>query len=124
MSFAGHLRAGDLVLLNDKTLIDQLTHLRRKISPGGGERIDSPAHKLDDVANAVAGAVWHYYQSVDERQPVEGFVVQRREHPDPQREKELQAIDELADCEREMMEYIADGGVLGIPVKPGGSLFL
>jgi len=30
----------------------------------------------------------------------------------------LQAKDELADCEREMMEYIADGGGLGIPVKP------
>jgi hypothetical protein len=119
LSFAGHLRVGDLVLLKDPVLIDQLTHLRRKISPGGGERIDSPAHKLDDVANAVAGAVWHYYQSMDVRQPVEGVVLQRHEHPDLQREKELQAKDELADCEREMMEYIADGGGLGIPVKPG-----
>jgi hypothetical protein len=123
LSFAGYLRAGDLVLLNDKTLIDQLTHLRRKISSGGGERIDSPAHKLDDVANAAAGAVWHYYQFANERQPVEGVIVQRHEHPDLLREKELQAKDELADCEREMMEYIADGGGLGIPLKPGREYF-
>jgi hypothetical protein len=122
--FAGHLRAGDLVLLNDKTLIDQLAHLRRKISPGGGERIDSPAHKLDDVANAAAGAVWHYYQSVNERQPVEGVVVRRREHPDLQREKELAAKEELENCEKEMQDYIneTEGG-LGIPLKPGHEYF-
>jgi len=101
-----------------------LTYLRRKISPGGGERIDSPAHKLDDVANAVAGAVWHYYQSVDERQPVEGVVVRRREHPDPERERELAAKEELENCEKEMMHYIneTEGG-LGIPVKPGHEYF-
>jgi hypothetical protein len=120
LSFAGHLRAGDLVLLKDPVLIDQLTHLRRKVSPGGGERIDSPAHKLDDVANAAAGAVWHYYQSVDERQPVEGVILQRREHPDPEREKEIMAKEEMENLEREMQDYIneTEGG-LGIPLKPG-----
>jgi hypothetical protein len=118
--FAGHLRAGDLVLLKDPVLTDQLTHLRRKISSGGGERIDSPAHKLDDVANAAAGAVWHYYQSVDERQPIEGVVVQRHEYPDPEREKEIMAKEEMENLEREMQDYInkTEGG-LGIPVQPG-----
>ena len=66
------------------------------------------------------GAVWHYYQSADERQPVEGVVVQRREHPDPKREKELVAKEELENCEKEMMDYIneTEGG-LGIPINPG-----
>jgi hypothetical protein len=72
--------------------------------------------------NAVAGAVWHHYQSMNECQPVEGVVVQRREHPDLQRENELNAKDELADCEREMMDYIADGGGLGISVNKEGYL--
>jgi hypothetical protein len=36
-----------------------------------------------------------------------------------QRVKELAAKEELENCEKEMMEYIADSGGLSVPLKPG-----
>ncbi|MGA2361641.1 MAG: terminase large subunit [Candidatus Aminicenantales bacterium] len=113
------LQAGAVVLLNDRKLIDQLMRLEIQTLPSGAERIDHPKNANDDVASAAAGAIYHVCKGTGSRQPTPGLVVQRHEHPDMQREKELQAKDELADCEREMMEYIADGGGLGIPIQPG-----
>jgi hypothetical protein len=118
LALSNHLRAGDLVLLSDKILIDELQHLVRRNLPSGGVRISHPAHKFDDLAVAASLCIWQAFSSTSERKPIEPIRV-RHPHPDPEREKELQAKDVFADCEREMMEYIAGGGGLGIPVKPG-----
>ncbi|MGA2363838.1 MAG: terminase large subunit [Candidatus Aminicenantales bacterium] len=113
------LQAGAVVLLDNKKLIDQLKRLELQTLPSGAERIDHPKNANDDVASAAAGAIYHVCKGMASRQPTPGLVVQRHEHPDLEREKELQAKDELVDCEREMMEFIADGGVVGIPLRSG-----
>lgn len=45
-------------LLDDKHLVNQLVSLERRTSRGGRDTIDHPPSGHDDVANAVAGAVW------------------------------------------------------------------
>jgi hypothetical protein len=112
------MQANAVVLLNDKRLIKELARLELVTTPSGAERVEHPKNFTDDSASAAAGAIYHVCKGMDSRQPTPGLVVQRHEHPDPLREKELQAKDELPDCEREMMEYIADGGGLAIPLRP------
>jgi hypothetical protein len=114
------LQAGAVVLLDDKKLTDQLKRLELQTLPSGAERIDHPKNANDDVASAAAGAIYHVCKGMASRQPTPGIVVQRHEHPDLQREKELAAKEGLENCEKEMMDYIneTEGG-LSIPVKPG-----
>jgi hypothetical protein len=113
------LQARAVVLLDNKKLIDQLKRLELQTLPSGAERIDHPKNANDDLASAAAGAIYHVCKGMASRQPTPGLVVQRHEHPDLQREKELAAREELEDCKREMMDYIneAEGGV-GILLKP------
>lgn len=77
------------------------------------------------MASAAAGAIYHVCKGIASRQPTPGIIVQRHEHPDIQRENELQAKAELADCEKEIMDYIneAEGGV-GLPLRSGCKIAL
>lgn len=114
------LQAGAVVLLNNRKLIDQLKRLELQTLPSGAERIDHPKNANDDMASAAAGAIYHVCKGMASRQPTPGLVARRHEHPDPERENELKAKEELQNCEKEMMDYINknDGG-LGIPLKLG-----
>jgi len=49
------LNSKKVSLLDNKTLINQLTSLERRTSRGGRDQIDHPPKGHDDVANAVAG---------------------------------------------------------------------
>lgn len=53
------LRSRRVRLLDNERAITQFAALERRALPGGGERIDHPAHAgaKDDVANAIAGAL-------------------------------------------------------------------
>jgi hypothetical protein len=118
------LQAGAVVLLDDKKLIDQLKRLELQTLPSGAERIDHPKNANDDMASAAAGAIYHVCKGMASRQPTPGLVVQRHEHPDLQRERELAAKEELENCEKEMADYISgtEGG-LCVPFKPGREYF-
>ncbi|QDT66369.1 terminase large subunit domain-containing protein [Calycomorphotria hydatis] len=49
---------GELELLDNEMLIDQLASLERRTRSGGKDIIDHPKGRHDDLANAVAGAVF------------------------------------------------------------------
>lgn len=51
------LCSGEVELLDDETLINQLASLERRTRAGGKDIIDHPPGQHDDLANAVAGAV-------------------------------------------------------------------
>ena len=51
------LCSGEVELLDDPTLINQLSSLERRTRSGGRDIIDHPPGKKDDLANAVAGVV-------------------------------------------------------------------
>jgi hypothetical protein len=118
------LQAGAVVLLDDRKLIDQLKRLEIQRLPSGTERIDHPKNANDDVASAAAGAIYHVCKGMASGQPTPGLVVQRHEHPDLQRERELAAKEELENCEKEMADYISGTkGGLCVPFKPGREYF-
>jgi hypothetical protein len=50
------LCSGEVELLDDPTLVNQLAGLERRTRSGGKDIIDHPQNGKDDVANAVAGA--------------------------------------------------------------------
>jgi len=49
------LCSGEIELLDDETLVNQLSSLERRTRSGGKDSIDHPAGQHDDLANAVAG---------------------------------------------------------------------
>jgi hypothetical protein len=51
------LCTGDIELLDDETLIDQIAGLERRTRSGGQDVIDHPPGGKDDLANALAGVV-------------------------------------------------------------------
>ncbi len=51
------LHSGEIELLDDETLIHQLSSLQRRTRSGGRDTIDHPPGQHDDLANAVAGVV-------------------------------------------------------------------
>jgi hypothetical protein len=51
------LCAGELELVDDETLINQLANLERRTRSGGKDIIDHPRGQKDDMANVVAGLV-------------------------------------------------------------------
>ena len=52
------LNAGNVELLDNRTLAAQLTFLERRTARGGRDSIDHPPGAHDDLANAAAGALW------------------------------------------------------------------
>lgn len=57
LEFLPRLNSGEVELLDDDTLVDQLAALERRTRSGGRDLIDHPAGGRDDVANSVAGVV-------------------------------------------------------------------
>jgi hypothetical protein len=51
------LTSGEVELLDDELLVNQLAGLERRTRSGGRDVIDHPVGQHDDLANAVAGAV-------------------------------------------------------------------
>lgn len=51
------LGSGEVELLDDETLVTQLTNLQRFTRSGGRDRVDHPPGGHDDLSNAVAGLV-------------------------------------------------------------------
>lgn len=49
------LNAGQIDLLDNARLVNQLCNLERRTTRGGRDSVDHPAHAHDDVCNAVAG---------------------------------------------------------------------
>lgn len=52
------LNAGTADLLDNDTMVSQISNLERRVARGGRESIDHGPAGHDDVANAVAGALW------------------------------------------------------------------
>jgi hypothetical protein len=76
--FLPRLMSGEVELLDNARMVDQLVGLERRTGRGGKDSIDHPPHGHDDVANAVAGSVVCASQVVT-------FGVWGREYRDRQR---------------------------------------
>jgi hypothetical protein len=53
-----HVNSGEVDLLDNSVLINQLLGLERRTARGGRDSIDHGPGAHDDLANAVAGVVW------------------------------------------------------------------
>jgi hypothetical protein len=113
---------GEVELIPDKTLMDQLGRLRLAQTPGGKPKVTMPRPRLDDVSVAVAGAVndCHEFFENRRRSPAPEPVVVRHTHPDPVRERQIVAAKTNEECEAEWKAWAErDLGPLSIPMKGG-----
>ena len=55
LDFMARITSGQVELLDNDTLVAQLSRLERRAARGGRDSIDHPIGEHDDLANAVAG---------------------------------------------------------------------
>ena len=110
-----------VVFPNCEKLIDELCRLELVKTAGGTERVDHPRNFHDDMANAVAGAVFHVCKALSSpRHETYGVIVQKKQHPIPEVQKEREEREIIDDMEYEFQKWLesTEGGVC-LPIKDG-----
>ncbi|KKN04015.1 hypothetical protein LCGC14_1101780 [marine sediment metagenome] len=98
------LHSAEIELLDDETLITQLSALQRRTRSSGKDQIDHPPGQHDDLANTVAGVA----TIVTQRKPFEVRSITDPRHDDSDVPAWKQEIDRILADEIELRQYEKD----------------
>jgi hypothetical protein len=89
-NFLPLINSGQVELLDNKKLFNQLVSLERRTARGGKDSIDHSPHSHDDIANSAAGVAWMVQESISHAGPIYYESILKREFAASDHEYERQ----------------------------------